>query len=134
METEMGPEMGPAMEVATTDMEQVSEPANKKTFFGIKFDNGGIQRLVVATIKQAIQDYNLLRQAHVIVDGKLSETLPRDRFGNPEMPRKVCVDGMTIPEVKDTINFFKDENIGVLLRLGGIEIEPERFRIKLGLK
>ena len=95
-------------------------------------NNNGIQRLVIATIKQAIADLKLLMQAGVIVNGKMSETLPKDKRGNPTMPRKVGVE-LTLPEARDTLNFFNDENIGVLLRLGGIEIEPIRFRSKLGL-
>jgi hypothetical protein len=102
------------------------------TFEGKDLRNSGIHRLVIATIKQAIADLKLLTAAGVIKDGKLSPDLPKDKRGNPVMPRKVGVE-FTLPEAKETIEFFKDDNIGILLQLGGIEIEPVRFRRKLDL-
>lgn len=100
--------------------------------FDKPLDNNGIQRLVVAIIKQAIEDLRLLKRANVIVNGKVSESLPINNRGHLIMPRKVGVE-MGLKEARETLEFFKDENIGVLLRLGGIEIEPCRFRAKLQL-
>lgn len=83
----------------------------------------GVKNLVIATIQQAVDDYKALVKAGVIVGSKIVMAT---------MPHKVC-DGMTIPEAKDTIMFFEDRNIGNLLRLAGIDIEPRRFRAKLGM-
>lgn len=93
--------------------------------FDGEIDVGGIRRLLAGengVIRQAVDDAIALTQAGIIVKGHLAVE---------KMPRSVC-DAMTIPEVKDLLQFFKDENIGLLLTIGGIDIPPRRFRAKLG--
>lgn len=118
-------------EMALENENVVAPPPNPTLQYGVfadasRMSDKGIHRLLVGErgiIKQAVEDYKDLVRSGVIVDGKLAVT---------QMPRKVC-DGITIPEVKDLIAFFKDENIGILLGLGGINIEPHRFRKQLGM-
>jgi hypothetical protein len=93
--------------------------------FDGEIDVGGIRRLLAGengVIRMAVDDAIALTQAGVIVKGHLAVE---------KMPRAVC-DAMTIPEVKELLQFFKDENIGLLLTIGGIDLPPRRFRQKLG--
>jgi len=82
----------------------------------------GIRNLVIAIVQQAVDDVKALTQAGVVQNGRIVMST---------MPRKVC-EGMTIPEVKDTLYFFEDANISRYLSLGGIDIEPKVIRSKLG--
>jgi hypothetical protein len=87
--------------------------------------NNGIRALLAGengVVRMAVEDVKALTAAGIVSKGHLAVTV---------MPRRIC-EGMTISQVNELLLFFKDENIGLLLRIGGIDVEPSRFRQKLG--
>lgn len=98
---------------------QTQQPENRD----LAILNGkGIKNLIIGIVQQAVDDVKALTKAGVIVGGKVVVE---------KMPHRACED-MTIPEAKELVDFFKDDNIGLYLNYGGIDIEPKRFRQKLG--
>lgn len=122
------------MQAETTETaEMIAETAKaaKPRQFGnfdhpsFHFHDRGILNLIGGengVIRRAVEDAKDLSRAGVLVHGHLAVD---------KMPRRLC-EGMTIAEAKELLLFFKDENLGLLLQVSGIDIEPKRIRAKIG--
>ena len=87
-----------------------------------KLNHKGIRNLVTAIIQQAVDDVKALTIAGVVKGGVITTGI---------MPHRIC-DSMTMPEAREALRFFDDRNIGVLLTMGDIDIEPRIIRQRLG--
>jgi hypothetical protein len=82
----------------------------------------GVHNLIIAVIGQAVADYKQLEKWGVVLGGKLIAA---------QMPCKRHEE-MSLSEAKETLSFFEDKNIGLLLTMGGMKVDPKQIRSKLG--
>jgi len=82
----------------------------------------GVHNLIIAVVGQAVADYKQLEKWGVVQAGKLIAS---------QMPCK-SHEEMSLSEAKETLSFFEDKNIGLLLIMGGMKVDPKQIRAKLG--
>lgn len=88
-------------------------------------------------IRMAVDDAKALTAAGILKHGRLVEEKLRRQIKHGRevktLPCHIC-DGMTVAEVESLLISLDNQNLGLLLRIGDIMIEPRRIRAKLGFE
>ncbi len=92
--------------------------------------NNGYENLGYAIIEQAVSDYKMLREAGVIIDGKVIDVWPTWN----ESPLKVSGFYDKKHKVVELIHWFKSGACHKMLQLLGSTIDGDRIISELGLK
>lgn len=91
----------------------------------------GMRRLVCEILRKAIHDYRLLEKRGWVTAGVIKDSILEIKK-DAKRRRVVCAN-MRVVEALELVDLFWSNELQILCRESGLNIEPEQIRKKLGL-